>query len=184
MVLVWRGAAAVRSETRLLRDLAEWRDAARVAGLLLDLDAEGFLGPDPRGELAVRAFRWWGAVCGSPATPGAAEIRWRGLRRPDPSKDSVMLVAADGWRTVRALLTASGTSGCGSTADLRVTWETRTGDRPAVVVRGFERGTYRVDDAFRYRRGRGGAQPLTAPVFDPDSVALAAGIRSARLLLG
>jgi hypothetical protein len=41
---------------------------------------------------------------------------------------------------------------------------------PVVLVRFFERGSYHLaDDAFRYRRGGGGRQPLTVERIGPGS---------------
>ena len=181
---VWRGAASVRGQVARLESAAEDADAARVVGLLLDMDAPGFQGGDDRGELAVRAFRWWAVVCGADGATGALAVRWRGLRRPDPAKDSALVVAGDGERFVRGLRSASRGGGCGGAADQFIALELLPGDAVPVLVRGFERGSYRLDDAFRYRRGRGGAQPLTASVFDPDSVRMAPAGRRMTLSLG
>ncbi len=177
---VWRGAAAVRRDGAALHGRAAHRDALRVANLVLDMEASGFVGPSGRpGEVAVRAHRWWGIVCDSLPGPGTATLRWRGLRRPDPAKDSIVVIAADGVEVVRGLDGVGSSTACGGSA-LRLYWTPAAHDPDPRLIRGFERGAYRVDDAVRYRRGRGGAQPLTASRFDPDSAGLdvtATGIR-------
>lgn len=178
---VWRGAAAVRQDGVRLHDRAALRDAIRVASLLLDVEAGGFVGASGRpGEVAVRAHRWWGVSCDAVPRPGRAALAWRGLRRPDPAKDSLLLIAADGFAAVRALDRVSSSPLC-AVDGIEVAWTARVGEPVPVAVRGFERGAYRVDDAFRYRRGRGGAQPLTAARLDPDSSRLEVGPGEVRL---
>lgn len=180
VVAVWRGAAAVRKDGARLHARAALRDAIRVTGLVLDVEASGFVGPAGRpGDLAVRAPRWWAVPCDPRPRVGGAAVAWRGLRRPDPAKDSVVLVSGDGFRWVRALDRVAPSTHCAPEGlDLR--WTPAAGEPIPVVVQGFERGVYRVDDALRYRRGRGGAQPLTAALLDPDSARLVvdgAGVR-------
>lgn len=169
---VWRGAAVVRRDGAALHGRAADRDALRVVNLVLDVEASGFVGPSGiPGEVEVRAHRWWGIVCDAVPGPGAATVRWRGLRRPDPAKDSLVVIAPDGSEAVRRLERVGTSTACGGSA-LRLVWTPLPHDPAPAVLRGFERGAYRVDDAFRYRRGGGGAQPLSAARFDPDSSAL------------
>lgn len=181
VVAVWRGAAAVRNESAHLHARAALRDAIRVTGLVLDVEASGFVGPAGRpGELGVRAPRWWAVPCDPRPRTGGAAVAWRGLRRPDPAKDSVVLVAGDGARWVRALDRVVPSTRCAPDG-LDLGWTPSAGEPVPVVVQGFERGVYRVDDALRYRRGRGGAQPLTAARLDPDSARLVVGGGEVRL---
>ena len=170
LVGLWRGAAAARGQIAALDGWATRSDAARVVGLLLDLDAAGFVGPGRVGEAEVRAFRWWGVRCGR-LEPNAVSVRWAGLRRPDPAKDSVVIIGDRGEVSVRPVARVGRAPSCPDPAALRIEWSGAFDGSP-LAVRGFERGAYRLDDAFRYRRGRGGAQPLTAGVFDPDSAGL------------
>ncbi len=179
---VWRASALVRGQVAVLERAAAEADARRVAGMLLDLEAADRVEPIRGGEVPVRAYRWWGVPCASGAggvATGPLMIVWQGLRRPDPVKDSVVLVAADGRRQVVRVVGVAGSSRCAG-AGLALTLEGPIGGEP-VLVRGFERGAYRIDDAFRYRRGTGGAQPLTAAVFDPDSVFLGLAAGALRL---
>lgn len=170
VVGVWRTSAAIRGDLATLAARASATDARRVVGLLLDQEAGGLVAdPAPPGEVAVRAHRWWGVVCDTLPTPGRALLRFRGLRRPDPDKDSLLLVTGDGRLSSRRLEGVRSVDACGERV-LEVAWTPDPGEARPRVVRGFERGFYRLDEAFRYRRDRGGAQPLTAEVFDPDSL--------------
>ncbi|MEK9504930.1 hypothetical protein [Gaopeijia maritima] len=167
---VWRSSASIRGDLATLSVRATTTDARRVVGLILDQEAGGLVAdPAPTGEAAVRAHRWWGVVCDTLPTPGRAVLRHQGLRQPDPDKDSLLLVAADGRMFGRRLDAVRSVDGCGGRV-IQVAWTPDPGEAFPRVVRGFERGFYRLDEAFRYRRDRGGAQPLTAEVFDPDSL--------------
>lgn len=126
---------------------------------------------DP-GVLEVRAFRGGGATCpGVSGSGGWVAVRYRGWRVPDPSKDSVLLVDASGRAAVAAVVErVRDDVPCALRAGERGEW-LRLVPEPAarpVLVRIFEAGSYHLEDrAFRYRRGRGGRQPLTAEVLDP-----------------
>jgi hypothetical protein len=167
---LWSAAAAARRQTVVAERWSARVDARRVVGLLLDLDADGFTAAERPGEVAVRAHRWWGLTCaGTPVGPTSAEVVLRGLRRPDPTKDSVRVVLADGRIARRRLLRVVRPTECADPDAIRVEWDAPA-DGHVLVVHGYERGAYRLDDAFRYRRGAGGAQPLTSALFDPDTV--------------
>jgi hypothetical protein len=124
---------------------------------------------DPAG-LALRAFRGSVEAC-APTSVGLIGTRV-GVRAPDPAKDSLELVLAEGTRRVVALAAVSAPGvvaecfGAGPVELLRWVGDDEPGP-PAVFARYFERGLYAVDDALRYRRGRGGRQPLGAAVLDP-----------------
>ncbi|MEQ9570348.1 MAG: hypothetical protein RLN75_09180, partial [Longimicrobiales bacterium] len=125
---VWRGAVAVRQDGARLRDRAAVQDAMRVTSLLLDVEASGFVGASSRpGEVAVRAHRWWGLSCDTVPRPGRASLTWRGLRRPDPAKDSLLLIAADGFVAVRALDRVSSSPLC-AVDGIEVAWTARVGE--------------------------------------------------------
>lgn len=173
VVGLWSAASSARRQAAWLDQTASRTDAARVVGLLLDLDADGLRGGGRPGEVSVRGFRWWGLPCASPLRSGAS-MSWRGSRRPDPSKDSVWLVSPSGRIEVRRVTRVTRGLDCGDPGALHVEWQPDVDEAP-VLLRGFERGAYRLDDAFRYRRGAGGAQPLTDAVFAPDSVGIQVG---------
>ncbi len=120
-------------------------------------------------SLALRAFRGAALVCHNDTTSARLVVSYVGDRAPDPAKDSLLLLSADGVREVRALVAASAPplpcSGLeGGSAAL---WSL---DAPAppgnVAAKLFERGSYHLSDAaLRYRRGAGGRQPLTPEVW-------------------
>lgn len=172
MVAGWRSTSVVRTGVDRLQLRAARGDAHRVVGLLLDLDGGGLVGATGRpNEVSVRAHRWWGATCDTTAAPGRALARVQGLRQPDPDKDSVMVVSAAGGTFLRRLEGVRRGAICDGEG-VELVWTPEDGEAAAVALRGFEHGAYRLDNAFRYGRGRGGAQPLTAEVFPSDSVEL------------
>lgn len=177
----WHQATTIRRQAETADRLAADWEARRVTGLALDLDAEGIIGPAGPDEWAVRAYRWWGVPCAGAGRAGAAVLSVSGLRQPDSQKDSLLLIDREGRSVVRALDRSSRSTACSGPA-LEVSWLPADGGQP-VLVRGFERGAYRIDRAFRYRRGLGGAQPLTAERFISDSVALWVGPQRAGLQL-
>jgi hypothetical protein len=119
-------------------------------------------------SVALRAYRGVGIVC-APA-PDARDliVRVRGIRAPDPAKDSVAVVGADGWTQVLALeLRGSAPVPCPSSTGEGVERWRLSGDVHAepLVARFFERGSYHLSGAaLRYRRGAAGRQPLTPEV--------------------
>jgi hypothetical protein len=132
-------------------------------------------------SLSLRAFRGTGLVCPHDTVTAELTVSYGGNRRPDPSKDSLLLVRADGSSEVRALVavTAASTS-CGPIAEEALeTWELDTGVAPgSVLARLFERGSYHVNSsALRYRRGASGRQPLTPEVWSGATAWSQAGAR-------
>ncbi len=124
-------------------------------------------------SLSLRAFRGTAIVCAADSVAAAVVVSYRGDRAPDPSKDSVLLVTADGRSAVRALAgtgvapTPCPGSPAGATARWRLDLGAPTG---TVVARLFERGSYHLSGAaLRYRRGASGRQPLTPEVWSTAS---------------
>ncbi len=119
-----------------------------------------------REAIGVRAFRGSGTVCG---TAGSVLVHYAGVRQPDPAKDSVLILAADGTRA--AALLASGPAGagaCGGSGPFsELAWSLTEAASPGDAVLLFESGSYHLaNDAVRYRRGAGGRQPLTPELLD------------------
>ncbi len=165
--------ARERRAQRRLREHAEAMGAVRIARHVLEAELRrGRAGRDwsvvGRDSLVLRAFRGVGLVC--PWRPGAKTIlvSYRGVRSPDPAKDSVLFLGDDGAWMSRALVSAAGSaSPCPEAPDIAVQRWTLDRDTPAGVVlaRVFERGSYHLSGgAFRYRRGAAGRQPLTPAV--------------------
>ncbi len=131
------------------------------------------------GVVRIRAFRATGVACGPPGPDGAVPVRYRGVRAPDPARDSVLLLGFDGrWRA--AALTES------DSGEQVVCPELHAGEEGAwrvseelggwVAARVFESGSYHMANrALRYRRGGEGRQPLVGETFGDGSLFLRDG---------
>lgn len=120
-----------------------------------------------RDSMALRAFRGSGYVCGPGPTPSDLVVGVDGVRLPQPTKDSVLVLDGAGRWTTLALEDVSPASLCATDPGTRgELWHlSRPPPRDAILVRYFERGSYHVEDrALRYRRGLSGRQPLTPGV--------------------
>ena len=115
-------------------------------------------------SVRLRAFRGAGAVCA--ADGSTLTLAYRGVRLPEPDKDSVLLI----WPSVEAVAdiieAMGGGAGCereGTTA-IRIAIPEPVADSaggPAYALI-FETGAYSIaGSALRYRRGAGGRQPVT-----------------------
>ena len=174
--ICWGVAAAQRRSLLRLERRTELLDAERTVWWVLSSEtAAGRAGRDWRVDvpdvLTLRAFRGRGVVC----RPGLDEdgwmaVRYRGWRQPDPRKDSLLVLDAAGRWSARALAgRVADPEACPDGSD--PTAERWLPEPPPagapVLARLFEPGSYHLEDAsFRYRRGPGGRQPLTAPVLD------------------
>jgi len=147
---------------------AEALETVRTAAWLLREELSGgspeqdwWVGED---TVALRAFRALGLVKEGSVMGQDLVACVRGVRMPNPDKDSVLLLGADGhWRGHE--LERRVRSG-GECTELDDGWEERWTVAPEphqpVLGRIFERGSYHLaDGALRYRRGAGGRQPLT-----------------------
>jgi len=165
------GDAASGSHTVTSR--LEVVEARRITRDLVDhgIRAGGASAVDSRG-LRVRNFVGHAEAC------GGGVLAYRGRRRPDPSRDSVWILRADGTQLVTPLEPIRW-SPCPSPATgaegLVLSWPAVDPRLPApALVRIFEFGRYTVSDALRYGRAGSPAQPLTAPVLE----ATASGIQA------
>jgi hypothetical protein len=121
-------------------------------------------------SIVLRAFRGAGLVCATDTTRSAVTVAYSGPRLPDPRKDSVEWMAADGSVGVADLAAIETLEvGCppelSSARNLRMTLD---GFWPAgvVAIRVFERGSYHLTgSALRYRTGLGGRQPISPEVW-------------------
>jgi hypothetical protein len=188
------------AQARLARqalDGAEALDAVRVSALLLPAEARVIsprkdlhaVGPD---SAALRVFRGAGVACAGQG--GAATIRYRGLRDPDPAKDSILILSGGSERMDALAAVGPPVQPCTVAAGETVLGLTTTTTAPIAthdVLLFFESGAYHLSArALRYRPPGGTRQPLTADVLDavsgfallvhatqwPDPVALAATI--------
>lgn len=132
-------------------------------------------------SLALRAFRGTALVCPYESATSELTVSYDGDRRPDPAKDSVLLLTALGGVEVRALVgSAAASLPCGSvSAEALRMWTLDSPTGPGIVVaRLFERGSYHLAlSALRYRRGSSGRQPLTPEVWAEGTAWSASGGR-------
>ena len=140
------------------------QEARRATALILGRELRALAAPDimrsGSEELAVRAVRGAGPVC---AADGATiAVLYRGVRRPEPTKDSVVIVGAYA-EEVRPLIAAV-RGGCGDLGTM-LTMDSVPSLTPLFALV-FEPGSYHAHDgALRYRLGRAGRQPLTEALF-------------------
>lgn len=169
--------AQLRASEARLAARSDGLTAMRVAGHVLRRELRrGRPGRDwvvDDDSLRLRAFRGTAIVCACDSATAQITVSYRGDRRPDPSKDSVLLLGPTGSVEVRALVGTGGSAtDCGPAPATEL--ESWTLDAPvepgAVVARLFERGSYHVAlSALRYRRGASGRQPLTPEVWGDSS---------------
>lgn len=173
-------AAAVRSNVEDLITRRDRIEVERVVTQLLTTELRGVRpGIDweaPGGDsLSLRAFRGWALLCPSGDSGGPLAAP-RGIRMPDSAKDSVLVLGpGGGWFAARLVRRGAAEGQCGPSGGRVERWEL---DPPVTgpVARYYERGSYHLSDgALRYRRGRGGRQPLTAQLLDRASFLRAGG---------
>lgn len=115
-------------------------------------------------SLSFRAVRGGGAVCS--VTGDELTVRYSGVRFPDPSKDSVLLIS-DSVVELAAIAGSAPVAVCDG--GLRIELSAPPSLTPAFTLI-FERGTYAIaGGALRYRRGAAGRQPLTEDILAPGS---------------
>jgi hypothetical protein len=182
-------ATLVTSSMRWHRSIAsraEGLEVARTVWAVLDEELSSVRqgrdwALDPDGVLHLRAFRGFGRAC-SGAAGSDLVVAFRGERLPGVNRDSVLVLRADGQWSAAPLSSvgpAPSAPECVAAPGeslLRVTGPPEGAQPAPVVLRFFERGSYHLEDgAFRYRRGGGGRQPLTAERIGPSSAFSVAG---------
>lgn len=151
-------AAAQRDRVRAL-------EAVRTARTVLDAELRSLAPSDlvalGRDSIRIRAMRGSGIICGSDS--GAVVVRYRGVRAPDPAKDSLLIIRTGVPDSVYAVEATGRDPAC--PYGLRLTLDrTPPGNGVALV---FETGTYHLSGgAVRFRRGAAGRQPMTETVLD------------------
>jgi len=132
-------------------------------------------------SISLRAFRGTALVCALDTASIELTVSYGGDRRPDPSKDSVLVISAEGNREVHALVGTASTAGpCGPAPSTTLeTWRLDAAADPGTVLaRLFEHGSYHLSaHALRYRRGASGRQPLTPEVWSPATAWTRSGNR-------
>lgn len=145
---------ALRTASHVLTSELRWLNASDVRSLSSD-------------SIALRAFRGSAVVC---ALAGSgALVRYRGVRLPDATKDSLLVLRDTVFEARAALLAAAPQQeGCSAGADqqlqhIAASAALQVGD----VLAFFESGSYYLSgNALRYRLGAEGRQPVTAELFD------------------
>lgn len=149
--------------------------ARRVARLTLRSELSALAPGDVRSDggdsLRIRAIRGAGRIC--VIESNAVVVDLTGSRATDPEKDSLELVGPLGsLRTVDVISATWAPGECGPTPLGRPARLESTGliDTDLIFARVFETGAYHLSrGALRYRRGRGGRQPLTPQVWSRGS---------------
>jgi type II secretory pathway component PulJ len=170
--------ASTQRFTRLQQQRVAVAEARRVTATILMAELRHLLpsadlGALERDSVALRAFRGAALVC--EVAGEVALVRYRGLRAPEPAKDSVLLVGSATDEPAHALLASHTTaSGCLLIdGELLYRWNIDPGPEPGTLLLLFESGSYHLSGgALRYRRGASGRQPLTAELFDDHEVGL------------
>ena len=159
-------------------------DLVRVTALVLRAELRYAAAPDRAigaDSIHLRAVRGTGVICSRDGD--VLRVRYRGVRRPDPEKDSVLVVSDSSsvGTPFRVSAVASADDGpCGP--GYRLTLDGTPPGRGLVLL--FETGSYHLaDGALRYRRGRGGRQPVTEAVLAGGEFRLRPGTLTAHLVL-
>jgi type II secretory pathway component PulJ len=160
-------ATLVRSGERVA-EISEGMETIRTVAWILEEEVSGGLPnrdwwPGGADTLALRAYRGLALVQGREAD-GQVTVCYRGIRNPNPEKDSVLFLAGDaGWTAHALLARVRRDPGClDGAAGWEEVWRLDPEPREPVLGRVFERGSYHLTaGALRYRRGAGGRQPLT-----------------------
>lgn len=177
VLLSVRALAGVARAVTGLQERGAWIGAARSVRWVLRSElGDGEGGRDWRlrapDSVEVRAFRGLALVCAA-FDDSTFAVHVRSAREPDPVKDSVLALLEDGgWVAARLVSADPAPAGCpDATAGRPERWRIRgtearaTSSGAPVMFRLFEAGSYHVRGAtLRYRRGAGGAQPITEAV--------------------
>jgi hypothetical protein len=147
----------------LQTDRIRLEEAVRTGAIILGAEVRHADTADlrlARDSIRLRAFRGGGGVCAGDGR--VLRVLYRGMRQPDPAKDSVLAVA-DGGVVAFGLVSATRSAACGGALELVLESEP---EEPPAWVLVFETGAYVLaGGAIRYRRGQGGRQPLTEALF-------------------
>jgi len=124
-------------------------------------------------SVRLRSFVGRGLPCAPVDRRSEVVVAWEGRRRPDPRRDSLLVLDAAGvWQSVDLVSAVPTVGVCpGAVRASSELWRTTLapGTRPEIAVL-FTSGSYHVSGgALRYRRGRAGRQPLTPGVLTPRS---------------
>jgi type II secretory pathway component PulJ len=161
----------MRTQAALLRNTSE-RSAAeetlRAGRAVLQAEMRDLLTADVRAagpdSVALRVFRGSGIVCA--VSPPRVTLRYRGVRQPDPTKDSLLIAGSEQAGTIR--LVSSRIDPCVvQSAEQLIALEPDIPIDIGAIVLFYESGSYHLaNNALRYRRGASGLQPITDDFID------------------
>lgn len=154
-------AVVARAATRHAQ-VAIAAETERTAPAILGTELRSLTAADATFDgdsVRLRAFRGGGVVC---ARVGAeVVVAYKGVRAPEPEKDSVLLLWPDAESAHRVAAVRGGACGTADAVRLALSGLDEDSARPIVGLV-FETGAYSLAaSAFRYRRGAAGRQPLT-----------------------
>jgi hypothetical protein len=177
----WLASAARRAGTQLIQR-SDALETERLAWHVLERELGSGLQArdwsiDKPTVLVLRAFRGVGEVCLPSSASDGGLVRYRGMRLPDPTKDSLLLMTASGeWWVGRLVSRVASKETCASwgSGEAIERWRWDPPVTGVLLARVFERGSYHLEDrAVRYRTGDAGRQPLTPEVLDTRGNAFA-----------
>jgi hypothetical protein len=171
----WMGLARQRSALENMMRRAEGLATIRMVRTALVRDRssagrEGLaVGADTLGLRAVRGIAARCVSSGREPMRGESYVQYRGIRLPDPSKDSIRGLTSSGEWLVADLVDVSPLTECDRSDGRRGLALISSGDLEGLVyAEVFEVGSYHLAGrALRYRRSGGSRQPLT-----PENVGL------------
>jgi hypothetical protein len=157
---------------------SERNDATRSVMMILDAEfnallAEHDLRAIGRDSVASRIFRGVAVVCGFRS--GWTYVRYRGLRMPDPAKDSVLQLGIENTAPVAPESVSD--DACPHRPGETVLGLTLPASPPMIgsIWLIFESGSYHLNsNALRYRRGAESRQPITNEVINDRASSFAA----------
>ena len=159
--LAVRGAASGRRGLERVAASAATVESARLARVLLDRVArEGGVRAGSRvDEVEVTLPVGWALRCDS-------VWAWSGIRAPDPTRDRVEVTDGSGRRHAVSLVSVAGAP-CAAAPEAGRSFTVDPAIPGGVLLRVFESGVVRVDDAVRYARAGTSRQPISAAGLDP-----------------
>lgn len=164
-------AALLRADALIVTRTAEAAatdEALRIAASVIRSELRTATERDIRSaaadSIAARIFRGYAVVCASNGM--TSHLRYRGLRAPDASKDSLLITEEE--LAISFRLSSTGPNSCAPNRREEII--AATTPRPlrlGSLLLFFESGSYHLSGkALRYRRGAEGRQPLSDERFD------------------
>ncbi len=153
---------------RMITTRSERNDATRSAFAILRAELRHHTSSDihavGRDSIASRIFRGFAIVCGFNAPD--VFVRYKGLRLPNPAKDSALQVGPENAVAIASVRADS--AACPRNAGdqiLALRWSAPPRVGASWII--FESGSYHVSThALRYRQSAGTRQPVTTDAFD------------------